>query len=161
MTKRKTGKVGRPRKDAGDGVDHRLTPKMQIAIEAIVEQNMPRAEAAELAGLSDDAVRKGMRDNSAARAFYTAEVRALLNFAKARAAHALIAEMSGPNASARVAAARTILEDNTAMNHAGNAMSQISGFTILIADARSSQQSIDVTPLNGLPVALPRSDREG
>jgi hypothetical protein len=30
---------------------------------------------------------------------------------------------------------------------------QVPGFAILIADARSSQNQIDVTPLNGLPVA--------
>jgi hypothetical protein len=29
---------------------------------------------------------------------------------------------------------------------------QIFGFAILFADARSSQQAIDVTPLNGVPV---------
>ena len=39
-----------------------------------------------MAGLTDDAVRKSMRDNSAARDFYMSEVRALMNFAKAKAA---------------------------------------------------------------------------
>jgi hypothetical protein len=113
MSKR-TGKVGRPRKDAGDGVDHRLTPKMQIAIQAIVEENLSRAEAAKRAGLTDDAVRKGMRDNAAVRAFYTSEVKALMSFAKAKAVHTIIKELDGPNAAARVAAARTILEDSAA-----------------------------------------------
>jgi hypothetical protein len=53
-----------------------------------VEDNLPRAEAAKLAGLTDDAVRKAMRDNAAARSFYASEVKALMNFAKAKAARA-------------------------------------------------------------------------
>jgi hypothetical protein len=53
-------KVGRPKK-------HRPTPKMRAAILAIVEDGKPRAEAAKLAGLTDDAVRKGMKDNPAER----------------------------------------------------------------------------------------------
>jgi predicted transcriptional regulator len=79
---------------------------MKIAIEAIVQDNLSRAEAAKLAGLTDDAVRKGLRDNSAARGFYSSEVKALLHFAKAKAAHALINELDGPNAAARVSAAK-------------------------------------------------------
>jgi hypothetical protein len=161
-TKRKPGrprKRGRPRKQPGELVDHRLTPKMRIAILAIVEDNLSRADAAKAAGLTEDAVRKGMRDNSAAREFYSSEVRALLRFAKAKAAHALIAELTGTNAAARVAAARAILEENP-QTPAGGAMSQVPGFAILISDARSFQQPIvDVTPL---PMALaPRSpDRD-
>jgi hypothetical protein len=160
-TKRKPGrprKVGRPRKAPGEPVDHKLTPKMQIAILAIVEDNKPRAEAAKLAGLTDDAVRKGMRDNSAARAFYAAEVKALMNFAKAKAAHALIKELDGPNAAARVAAARTLLEENH-QAPAGNGMPLVPGFAILIADARTVSQPIDVTPLKGT-VALASPTRD-
>lgn len=166
MVKRGSGrprKVGRPKKEPGAPVDHKLTPKMQIAILAIVEDNKPRAEAAKLAGLTEDAVRKGMRDNSAARAFYAAEVKALMNFAKAKAAHALIKELDGPNAAARVAAARSILEDTTIANQPGN-MPQQPGFTIQIVDARSSAhalpagQVVDVTPTMNGSVALPRLD---
>jgi hypothetical protein len=43
-------------------------------------------------------------------------------------------------------------------------MPQVPGFAILIADARSIQQPIDVTPLNGLPVVHPprlEADRNG
>jgi hypothetical protein len=154
-------KRGRPRKEPGALVDHRLTPKMRIAILAIVEDNKPRAEAAKIAGLTDDAVRKAMRENAASRAFYASEVKALMNFAKAKAAHTLIKELDGPNASARVAAARTLLEENATPSGTGN-MPQVPGFAILIADARSSQQPINVTPLNGPPIALaPRADRDG
>jgi hypothetical protein len=154
MTKRKPGrKIGRPRKAPGAAVAHQLSPRMKVAISAIVEDNKSRAEAAEVAGLTEDAIRYAMRDNPVVRQFYTDQVKALLSFAKARAAHALIAELTGPNAAARVAAARTILEDNPTAP-AGNGMPQIPGFAILIADARSSPQSIDVTPLNGLPMAL-------
>jgi hypothetical protein len=66
MSKRKTSrprKRGRPRKAPGEPVDHRLTPKVAIAIRAIVEDNLSRAEAAKVAGLTDDAVRKAMKDN--------------------------------------------------------------------------------------------------
>jgi hypothetical protein len=89
-------KRGRPKKAPGEPVDHRLTPKIRIAILAIVEDNAPRAHAAKLAGLTDDAVRKAMKDNPAAREFYTNEVRALMQFAKAKAAHARRPERCGP-----------------------------------------------------------------
>jgi hypothetical protein len=162
MSKRGPGrprKVGRPKKAPGDAVDHRLTPKMRIAILAIVEDNLSRADAAKIAGLTDDAVRKAMRDNAASRAFYASEVKALLNFAKSKAAHTLIAELTGTNAAARVTAARAILEENPQAS-AGNAMSQVPGFAILIADARTVQQPIDITP-RGLPIALaPRSQAD-
>jgi hypothetical protein len=155
MSKRRPGrpsKAGRPRKAPGDPVDHRLTPKVRIAILAIVEDDKSVAEAAAVAGLTKDAIRKAMRDNSAARDFYVSELRALMHCAKAKAAHALIKELTGPNAAARVAAARTILENNDGTS-AGNNMPQVPGFAILIADARSSQQPIDLAPLNGLPMA--------
>src|SRR5258705_10901391 len=93
-----------------------------------------------------------MRDNPVARDFYIGEVRALMHCAKAKAVHTLIKELAGPNAAARVAAARTLLENNDGTS-AGNNMPQVPGFAILISDARSSQQPIDVTPLNGLPMA--------
>src|ERR1700723_1997484 len=95
-------KRGRPRKQPGELVDHRLTPKMRIAILAVVEDGKSRADAAKLAGLTDDAVRKAMRDNSAAREFYNSELKALMHLAKAKAAHTLIKELDGPNAAARV-----------------------------------------------------------
>src|SRR5260221_10937488 len=124
MTKRGPGrrrKPGRPRKALGAPVDHRLTPKVRIAILAIVEDGKSVAEAAAAAGLTKDAIRKAMRDNSAAREFYMSELRALIHCAKAQAAHALIKELTGPNAAARVAAARTLLEDNDRAP-AGNGM---------------------------------------
>jgi len=141
-------------------VDHRLTPKMRTAILAIVEDGKSRAEAAKVAGLTEDAIRKAMRDNSAARGFYNNELKLLLHCAKAKAVHTLIKELDGPNAAARVASARTLLEDNDRTS-AGNNMPQVPGFAILIADTRSFQPPIDVTPLNGLPVALaPRSQAD-
>jgi hypothetical protein len=86
-----------------------------------------------------------MRDNAAVRESYSAEVKALMSFSKARAVHALIKEMDGPNAAARVAAARTILEDSDRAP-ASNNMPQVPGFAILIADARSSQQTSRRSP---------------
>src|SRR5882724_7259135 len=105
-------KLGRPRKKPGEPVAHKILPKMQVAILATVEDNKTRAEAAKIAGLTEDAIRKAMRDNGAVREFYSSQVKALMNFAKAKAAHALIDELKGSNAAARVAAARTILENN-------------------------------------------------
>jgi hypothetical protein len=151
-------KAGRPRKVPGTPVDHRLTPKVRIAILAIVEDNKSIAEAAAVARLTTSAIRKAMRDNSAARDFYVSELRALLHCAKAKAVHALINELDGENAAARVAAARTLLEDHDKTS-AGNNLPQVPGFAILISDARSSPQPIDVTPVNGLPIArAPRLD---
>jgi predicted HTH domain antitoxin len=138
-------KVGRPRKELNAPVNHQLSPKMRIAIELIVQENKTRAEAAKLAGLTDNAVYKSMRDNGAAREFYNSELKALQNFSKAEAFHVLRKEMNGPNAAARVAAARTILEDNERAPVNGN-MPQVPGFSILIEDARTVQQPIDVTP---------------
>jgi hypothetical protein len=108
------------------------------------QKHVSRAEAARVAGLTDDAVRKSMRDNAAARAFYASEVKALMNFAKAKAAHALIKELTGPNASARVAAARSLLEENE-RTPAGNNMPQVPGFAILISDGRIAQQPIAIS----------------
>jgi hypothetical protein len=153
-------KSGRPRKAPGAPVENKLTPKMRVAILAIVEDNKSRAEAAKIAGLTPDSIRKAMKGNAAAREFYTSELKALLYCAKAKAAHALINELTGSNAAARVAAARTLLEENI-QSPAANNMPQVPGFAILIADARSFQPPIDVTPL---PMALaPRSqsDRDG
>jgi hypothetical protein len=127
-----------PKSGQGEPIDHRLTPRVRTAIETIVQDNKPRAEAAKLAGLTDDALRKALKDNPVAREFYTSELRALMDFAKARAAHALIKELDGPNAAARVAAARSILEDSERAPAAGN-MPQVPGFAILIADTRSPQ----------------------
>jgi hypothetical protein len=111
---------------------------VRTAIEAIVQDNKKRAEAAKLAGLTDDALRKAMKDNSAARSFYSAEVKALMTFSKAQAVHTLIKELDGPNAAARVSAARTLLEEN-AQAPPGSNMPQVPGFAILIADARTAQ----------------------
>jgi len=103
------------------------------------------AEAAKIAGLTEDAIRKAMRDNGAVREFYSSQIKALMTFAKAKAAHTLIKELDGSNATARVAAARIILEDN-ATAPAGNNMPQVPGFAILIADARATQ-TLSVRPV--------------
>jgi hypothetical protein len=148
MSKRGPGrprKRGWPKKALGDPVDHRLTPKIRTAILAIVEDGLARADAAKLAGLTDDALRKSMKDNPVAREFYMSEVRALMQFAKAKAAHALIKELDGPNAAARVAAARSILED-CERAPPGNNMPQIPGFAILIADVRTAQ-AVPIAPV--------------
>ena len=53
--KRGPGRPRRPerlKKAPGEPVDHRLTPKMRVAILAIVEDNKSPAEAAKVAGLN-------------------------------------------------------------------------------------------------------------
>jgi hypothetical protein len=123
-------RVGRPKKKPGEPVDHRLTPKMRIAIVAMVEDGKTVEEAAEGAGLTSSAIYKAMR-NPPAREFYTSELRQLLHCAKAQAAHALIRELKGDNAAARVAAARTLLADDERKAPA-QGMPQMPGFIFLV-----------------------------
>jgi hypothetical protein len=118
-------------------VDHRLTPKMRVAILAIVEDNKSLAEAAKVAGLMQDAIRKAMKSNTAAREFYASELKAPLYCAEGE---------GGARASGGKRA------DSGRQRRAA-------GFTILIVDARSFQQPIDVIPLNGVP-RLSRRDRK-
>jgi hypothetical protein len=130
---------------------------MRLAIEGIVQDNLSRADAAKAAGLSEDAVRKTIKANAAVRESYNAELKALWQFAKAKALHAVIAELVGPNASARMSAARILLEEPERTPASAN-MPQVPGFAILIQDARANQQPIDITPLNGM-AALPSPAR--
>jgi hypothetical protein len=130
------------------GRAHRLqaTPRIQRAIELIVQEDKSRDEAAKLVGLTDNALYKSMKRNSASRAYYANEIRALMTFAKAKAVRTLINELDGPNAAARVAAARIILEDSERSPAASN-MPQVPGFAILIADARAVPQALPVGPV--------------
>jgi hypothetical protein len=134
MTKHRR-KVGRPRKKPGEPVDHRLTPKMRAAIVAMVEDGLTVEAAAKVAELTPSAIYKAMK-HPPAREFYTSELRMLLHCAKAQAAHALIRELKGDNAAARVAAARTLLADD-AKAPIATGMPQQPGFSILIVDARA------------------------
>ncbi len=134
MTKRR--KVGRPKKKPGDPVDHRLTPKMRAAIVAMVEDGKTVEEAAEVAGLTPSAVYKAMK-NPPAREFYTSELRGLLHCTKHLAAHALIKELKGDNAAARVAAARTLLAEDEKKAPA-QGMPQMPGFGFLVVEYRSA-----------------------
>jgi hypothetical protein len=135
MTKHKR-KVGRPRKKAGEPVDHRLTPKVRVAITAMVEDGLTVEEAATAADLTPSAIYKAMK-HPPAREFYMSELRMLLHCAKAQAAHALIKELKGDNAAARVAAARTLLADDDKRQPA-QGMPQIPGFSFLVIDARQA-----------------------
>jgi hypothetical protein len=135
MTKHRR-KVGRPKKKAGEPVDHRLTPKVRAAIIAMVEDGLTIAEAAVLAGLKPRAITTAMR-HEPARQFYNTELRQLLTCAKAQAAHALIKELKGDNAAARVAAARTLLAEDEKKAPA-QGMPQMPGFSFLVIDARQA-----------------------
>jgi hypothetical protein len=138
-------KPGRPKKKPGEPVDHRLTPRMRTAIVAMVEDGKTVEEAAKVAGLTSSATYKSMR-HPPAREFYTAEVRSLLHCTKHLAAHALIKELKGDNAAARVAAARTLHADDATKAPIATGMPQAPGFSILIVDGRAQQQVIDVRP---------------
>jgi hypothetical protein len=142
MTKHKRGR-GRPRKAAGEPVSHRLTPRMRDALTMLVHEGLCINDAAAQAGFTPRAIYKAMKDPPA-QEFYRSELKALLTCAKAAAAHALIKELGGENAAARVAAARTILEDDVKPQIA-SAMAQVPGFSILIVDGRAQQQTVDIT----------------
>jgi hypothetical protein len=61
-----------------------------------VQEDKSRDEAAKLVGLTDNALYKSMKHNSASRAYYASEIRALMTFAKAKAVRTLINELDGP-----------------------------------------------------------------
>jgi hypothetical protein len=134
MTKRR--KVGRPKKKPGEPVDHRLTPKMRAAIVAMVEDGKTVEETAEVAGLKPRAIRTAMK-TPPGREPYKTELQSLLTCAKAQAAHALIRELKGDNAAARVAAARTLLAEDERKAPA-QGMPQMPGFSFLVIDARNA-----------------------
>jgi hypothetical protein len=142
-------KRGRPRKAPGEPVDHRLTPKMRAAILAIVEGGKTLQDAAAEASLTVSAIYKGMR-TAPVREFYLEELRLLRTCAKAAAAHVLIKEMTGPNAAARVAAARAILDDE-AGRAAGAPGQSTPNFIIVIGDQRAQPQAT----IDGRPPAMP------
>jgi hypothetical protein len=68
-------------------------------------------EAAEAAGLTVRAIHKGLT-RAPVREFFFESMKPVRIAAKAQALHALIAELKGDNAAARVAAARTLLEED-------------------------------------------------
>lgn len=139
MTKHKR-KVERPKKKPGAPVAHHLTPRMRTAIAAMVEDGKSIEEAAAVAELTTSAIYKALK-NSAVREFFFESMKPLRIAAKAQALHALIAEMKGPNAAARVAAARTLLEDD-AKAPIASGMPQQPGFSILIVDGRAPQGQV-------------------
>ena len=156
---RRKRKVGRPRKKPGAPVEHRLTPKVRDAIIAMVEDGMKVEDAAKSAGLTLSAIYKAMK-NPPARQFYIQELRALLHTTKHLAAHALINELTGPNAAARVAAARGLIEANPdERTYADRGPQQSAGITIVIETGAQQPRVlgppvIDVTPAREDEAAL-------
>jgi hypothetical protein len=145
-------KRGRPRKTPGEPVEHRLTPKMRAAITAIVEGGKTLQDAAAEAGLTVSAIYKGMK-TAPVREFYLEELHLLRTCAKAAAAHVLIKEMTGPNAAARVAAAKAILDDEA--GRAGGAPGQSApNFIIVIGDQRAQPQAA----IDGRPPTIPAAE---
>jgi hypothetical protein len=139
MTKHRR-KVGRPRKKAGEPVEHHLTPKMRKIIVAMVEDGLTYREAADAAGIAHSTIYRAMKTRPA-QEFYMTELRALLHCTKHLAAHALIKELAGDNAAARVASARTLLADDAKpVPPAG--MAQTPGFVFMVVDGRGAGQAL-------------------
>jgi hypothetical protein len=139
MTKHRR-KVGRPRKKPGEPVQHHLTPKMRKVIAAMVENGLTLREAADSAGIAYSTIYRAMRTRPA-QEFYMTELRALLHCTKHLAAHALIKELTGDNAAARVASARTLLADD-AKPVPPPGMAQTPGFVFMVVDGRGAGQSL-------------------
>jgi hypothetical protein len=123
---------GRPKKAPGTPVDHRLSSGMKTAIEHWVATDCARLEAAEAGGVTEDGLKRALKSNPLARQFYDAEVRSFVNGQRHRAAHALVREMSGPNAAARTNAAKTLLEMSDTGNRQPAVTPQMPGVTIII-----------------------------
>lgn len=87
--------AGRPKKPPGAPVDHRLSDAMKAAIDVMVTDNLSRKDAAEKAGISDDAIRKAMEENPLARRYYEDQVRSFVQCLRHEAAHALRNELKG------------------------------------------------------------------
>jgi hypothetical protein len=83
--------------------------------------------------------------------FWLDEVKALLHCTKHHAVHVLRKEMTGPNAAARVAAARTLLADETTkpLNVPNAALT--SGVTIVIEAPAAPVISHTAAPLIEIP----------
>jgi hypothetical protein len=114
---------------------------MRQAIISIVEDGQSIQAAAEAAGLTRNAVYRGLRDNPEVQTLYAAELRALRTAAKSKAIHCLLKEMDGDNAMGRVGAARAILQEPDAASTQPNGnLPQRPGFSFLIhVDARNEQ----------------------
>lgn len=144
----KKRKRGRPR-NTPDSPECRLTPKIRAAIISIVEEGKRIDEAAALAGLTTRAVYKALTHGTVQQ-FYVDELKALRTLLKARALNVLAHEMEhGTNAAARVAAARTVLQETDGAP-VDSRMPQQPGFSFLVIDARGSPQS--ALPIGNSPL---------
>jgi hypothetical protein len=81
-----------------------------------------------------------------ARQFYIAELRTLLHTTKHLAAHALIRELTGPSAAARVAAARGLIDANPDEKTYTERMPPRSAGITIVIEAPGVPRVVDVTP---------------
>jgi hypothetical protein len=141
---------------------HQLTAEMCTAVRLIVQDGLPRAEAAKLANMPSHCPDKSANLHSSANAADMLNVsERTVKAAKQvreRGASELISAVERGEVSVsaaadvaaaltlqpRVAAARTLLEENERAP-GGNGMPQVPGFAILIADARV--QALPVGPV--------------
>jgi hypothetical protein len=118
---------------------------VKTAIELMVGEGLSRKEAAERAGMTDDGLRRALATNPVARRHYSETVRTYMHGLRHKAVRALEKEMDGPNAAARVASARTILEASDSRT-AQPSTPTVPGLVVVIQSAELSRPVIDVTP---------------
>jgi hypothetical protein len=112
---------------------NRVTGKLRIAIEAMVWEALPRAEAAAKAGMADSSLRFALRKPHVL-AHHNAELAALRTSLRARNVHRLdsIADKSG-NDAARVRTLESLADASE--QHFGSRSSQTPGVVIQIIQA--------------------------
>jgi hypothetical protein len=117
----------------------RVTGKVRTAIEAMVWEGLPRAKAAEKAGISEHGLYKALR-KPPVKAFYMEQLDVLRTSERARNIHALVEVRDGTgNAMARVGAVK-VLEQIS--DEAGSHRSSVTppGLTIIIENGSSLTQ---------------------
>jgi hypothetical protein len=130
----------------GRSARNRVTGKLKIAIEAMIWEGLPRAEAAAKAGMVDSSLRFALRKPHVL-AHHNAELAALRTSLRARNAHRLntIAQES-PNHMASVAAIKT-LEGlaEASEQHLTAAPQQTPGLTIVIHQPAAAPKIADAS----------------
>lgn len=129
----------------GRSARNRVTGKLKVAIEAMIWEGLPRAEAATKAGLADSSLRFALRKPHVL-AHHNAELAALRTSLRARNVHRLdsIADKSG-NDMARVQAVKTLegLAD-PAEQQLGAGPRETPGIVIRIIQPAPAPKTIDM-----------------
>ena len=122
-----------------------ITGKLRIAIEAMIWEALPRAEAAAKAGMADSSLRFALR-KAHVIAFHNAELATLRTSLRARSAHRLntIAQES-PNHMVSVAAIKTLeCLAEASEQHLGGGQRQTPGVVIQIIQPAAAPKIADM-----------------